>query len=985
MLTVKLIIINRESNKMKYLFLIFLVLVNILNANETNLTNISLQLQWKHQFESAGFYIAKEKGFYKDVGLELEIKEYNRGVNITEDVINNRSTFGINNSSLLLDKSKGSDIVLLNAILQSSPHALISLKSSNIISLKDFKNKTIMIDENAANTAAFISMLQSKQVSFNDLNVIPQTFNINDLINKKIDISSVFTTNEPYLLNQQGIEYNIWDPKDYGFNLYELLLFTSSIHILNDSKMVENFQKASLKGWEYAFSNINEVVELILEKYNSQNKSRDALIYEATELRKLAYYKTDDLGDIEPHNIQRIFDIYNVLGLTKKTIDLDEFIFNSKSNLFTKKEKEYLKNNKFNVYINNWKPFSSYDNKKDSFTGLSVDFWTKISKFASIDGSLNYVNSFSNLLRNSKDDSNAITLSLSSTKDRVKFGAFSKPYVSFPIAIATNIKEDYLVDLVHLKGKRVAVGKNFSAHKLLNKHYPNIIFVPVENTTEALSLLANEEVYAAADILPALSKYLNEYAYSNLKISGISEFKFDVRMMVNKKNKRLIPILNKAIDAISADDRKLINNKWTTYNKSIEKIDYFLLSIILIPIVIILIFILILYYNQKKYISELEKKEKFIQSQSLKLKKGQKVLSQYVLYTRTDLNGIITDASDAFCRLSGYSRNELLGEPHEIIRQLDRDKDFLSTLREHIKSKKIWTGDMKNLTKDGNYFWVSSTISPEYNDKDNIIGYVSIKSDITAKKEFERQHLQLIEQAKMASLGEMIGNIAHQWRQPLSVISVIASGIKMQKESNMLKDSFFYETMDSIIEQTNYLSSTIDTFKDFIKQEHLKQEIVIQEEIMQALTIMKPTLKSNFIDLIDHINYDSFDVIISNKGELTQVIINLLNNAKDVLVSRSIDSPLISIILKKNHTQVIITIEDNAGGIEENILPHIFEPYFTTKHQSQGTGLGLYMSYQIITESLEGKININNTNKGAMFVITLPLDNNNLLKNELNT
>jgi nitrogen fixation/metabolism regulation signal transduction histidine kinase len=232
--------------------------------------------------------------------------------------------------------------------------------------------------------------------------------------------------------------------------------------------------------------------------------------------------------------------------------------------------------------------------------------------------------------------------------------------------------------------------------------------------------------------------------------------------------------------------------------------------------------------------------------------------------------------------------------------------------------------------------------------------------------------LQLLNQSKMASLGDMIANIAHQWRQPLSIISTIASGMKLEKEYDLLSDEKFNKYCDSIVNKTEYLSQTIDTFRNFIKEEKEVKEILIQDSIEMALGIIDTTLKNNHIELIVDIHsVDKIKLYIVS-GELEQVIINVINNAKDILMERFITNPFVKISLKKYNDTIFIIIEDNGGGINKDIIGKIFEPYFTTKHQSQGTGLGLHMSYKIVKESLKGNIYVENTGIGAKFFIEMP-------------
>ena len=250
-----------------------------------------------------------------------------------------------------------------------------------------------------------------------------------------------------------------------------------------------------------------------------------------------------------------------------------------------------------------------------------------------------------------------------------------------------------------------------------------------------------------------------------------------------------------------------------------------------------------------------------------------------------------------------------------------------------------------------------------------------MEEKIKNREELNRkQDKQLYDTAKMAQMGEMIGNIAHQWRQPLSVISTAASGMKIEKEFDILDDDKFNNYCDSIERNTQYLSDTIDTFRDFIKEKKELKEVVLQDRINGALNIISSSLNNYFIKLINEIDYDKKIKVTLVLGELSQVIINIINNAKDVLVEKKIDEPYIKIACISKNTTATITIEDNGGGIPKDIIGKIFDPYFTTKHQTQGTGLGLHMSYKIITESLQGKLYVKNTDVGAMFVIELPIN-----------
>jgi signal transduction histidine kinase len=241
-----------------------------------------------------------------------------------------------------------------------------------------------------------------------------------------------------------------------------------------------------------------------------------------------------------------------------------------------------------------------------------------------------------------------------------------------------------------------------------------------------------------------------------------------------------------------------------------------------------------------------------------------------------------------------------------------------------------------------------------------------------------KQQNLIAQQSKMAAMGEMIGNIAHQWRQPLSSISTSATGMKLQKEMNILEDKFLIQGLDQINKSVQYLSETIDDFRNFFKPNKNKSEFNIQDTIDKVINLLNSQFISNGIKIIKSGN----DIKINTfENELIQVIINLLNNSRDELIKKdSKDEKLIFIGVFEDKNNLVLEIKDNAGGISEDIIDRVFEPYFTTKYQSQGTGIGLYMSNQIIA-GMEGFISVLNeefefegkTYNGAVFKITIPL------------
>ncbi|MGB0990806.1 MAG: sensor histidine kinase, partial [Halarcobacter sp.] len=207
----------------------------------------------------------------------------------------------------------------------------------------------------------------------------------------------------------------------------------------------------------------------------------------------------------------------------------------------------------------------------------------------------------------------------------------------------------------------------------------------------------------------------------------------------------------------------------------------------------------------------------------------------------------------------------------------------------------------------------------------------------------------------------MLENIAHQWRQPLSVISTCTSGILLQKEFKTLDDEILVDSLNNIMNTTTYLSNTIDDFKNFFERDKQKIEFDLAKTVDKTLDLVELSFKNNDIEI--RRNYAKSIMVNNYKNEFMQVLLNIINNAKDAILSKfdnSNDKKIICISIIETEEKIKIEIQDNAGGVPEDIKDKIFEPYFTTKHQSQGTGIGLFMTQEIVTKHMEGELEVEN-------------------------
>ena len=559
------------------ILLIQIIFIAYAVANNTSLEKVSLQLHWKQQFEFAGYFIAKEKGFFKDVGIDVDILEYHNGINLTQSVISKEHTFAIGYSNTILDEINTNKIVLLSANFQSSPHVLVSLKSSNINSIKDFKNKKIMIDKEATQSAAFISMLQANGISFDDMLIEKPSFKVEHLIDGTVDLASYYYTNETYTLDKKAIAYNIWDPKDYGFDFYSDILFTSKEELEKYPLLVENFRTASLKGWEYAFNHIDETVDIILQKYNSQNKTQGELLYEARALKELAYHDNIPFGTIQKEKIQRLIDIYTLLGLYKNNTNIDELIYQGSNKFYlTPVEQEYLKKKKvINMCVDpDWMPFEKIENGQH--IGMAADYFNIIKEKTNLDIELIKTTSWSESLDFTKQRKCDILSFLMTTPERKKYLDFTTAYFKAPIVMATKSDVPFINDFNSLKGKKLGLPKGYAFIEVLRADYPDLTIVEVDNIDDGLKKVVQGEIYGYIGTLATIGYSFQKKFTGELKISGKFDGTWDFSVGVRNDDPILLNIFQKAVNSIDKESEQKILNKWLSINY-VKETDYSLL------------------------------------------------------------------------------------------------------------------------------------------------------------------------------------------------------------------------------------------------------------------------------------------------------------------------------------------------------------------------------------------------------------------------
>ena len=320
-----------------------------------------------------------------------------------------------------------------------------------------------------------------------------------------------------------------------------------------------------------------------------------------------------------------------------------------------------------------------------------------------------------------------------------------------------------------------------------------------------------------------------------------------------------------------------------------------------------------------------------------------------------DINLILTDVQ--MPEIDGF-------EFAEYLKDIDKTKDipliFITGIyaKEEYQKKGYDIGAIEYITKPINDTLLNAKLKV----------YIDLFNEQKRKEEeIQKKDHVLIQQAKMATMGEMLGVISHQMKQPLNVLSLYCSDVKDSYKFDEIDDKFIDDFAINTKAQIEFLSKTIDGFREFFDPHKSKSLFKIEDAVKKSLKLIDTQLSLHNVQINLNINDESVFGVIT---ELEQVILNLLTNAKDAFIEKDIQERIITITSNKSSEGVMLSIEDNAGGIMKENLDKIFDPYFTTKEE--GTGTGLYMVKLVIKSSFNGDLKIENSNIGAKFIITLP-------------
>jgi len=415
-----------------------------------------------------------------------------------------------------------------------------------------------------------------------------------------------------------------------------------------------------------------------------------------------------------------------------------------------------------------WSPFEYIDDEYE-YVGMAAEYINLVGQKLGIDFDVERDKPWSDVVDSVKNRQLDMFSCVVPTEQRRQYADFTRPYLSFPMVIVTGDQVTYVNGLKDLRDETVAVVRGYATQDLLEKNHPEISLYLADNVGDALEQLSHGKVYAYIGNIATVSDVIRREGLTNIKISGETPYRYELSMAVRNDWPEFLPILQKALDSISDAERDQIYHNWIKLRYE-HGFDYDLMWKILAGVFLVVSIILLWNRRLSAEVSKRIEAEKLAQDAHTRLECTNKqlvnyfdIVDKYVITSSTDINGKITSTSEAFCAISGYSEEELLGNSHAILRHEDMPARVYTDMWKTIKRGKTWEGEIKNRKKDGGYYWVQAYISPSFNEDGEIIGYTAIREDITDRKRaeelsitdeltslFNRRHFNLIFAQEMA-------------------------------------------------------------------------------------------------------------------------------------------------------------------------------------------------------------------------------------------
>ncbi|TRZ98127.1 MAG: PAS domain S-box protein, partial [Rhodocyclaceae bacterium] len=526
---------------------------------------VALQLKWFHQFQFAGYYAAKARGYYAAEGLDVDIRPLDPRETVVDQVVSGKAEYGIGDSGIVADYARGSPIVALAAIFQHDPLVFISRTQSGIISPYEMAGKRLMFDAKGSDEGPLRAMLAEAGLTPDKFTYVQHSYDKDDLASGKVDVMSAYLTDQPFYFRGRGIPINIINPQTYGLDFYGDLIFTSERELQGNPGRSERFVRASLKGWQYALDHPEEMIQLIKRQYQSA-LSLEHLRFEAAETHKMILPESVPLGLLNADRLRRLASIYAERKLAPPLSDrqLNRFVFTSRPVLtLTEQERAWLKAHPV-IRVGIDRDFAPYEwlNGEGNFVGVNADILRLLETRLGVRFEVIKGKTWQQTLDMAKAGELDMLTDAVNTPDRRGYLNFTAPFIKSSIVVVNDGRKGYVDDLRQLHGKRVAVKQGYFMQEVLARDHPQIQLVTTPDEVTAFALLKENQADAYVGDAPSLNYLIQQSGELSLRISGTTEYHSAHSMAAIHRHPELLGILEKTLAAIPQSDYDDSLNRW---------------------------------------------------------------------------------------------------------------------------------------------------------------------------------------------------------------------------------------------------------------------------------------------------------------------------------------------------------------------------------------------------------------------------------------
>lgn len=873
---------------------------------------VTLQLRWSHQFQFAGYYAAKAMGYYEDVGLDVSFRERRPGMDNVEEVLAERAQFGVGDSELLLDVSHGKPLVVLGVIFQHAPNIILSRADSKIQTPEDLRGKRLMIID--SNATSLWAMLARVGIAPDELQLQRLTWSTRELINGETDAMSAYLTSQPYELKSRGIPVNIIRPITYGIDFYGDNLFTTRDLAEKDPQLVEKFAQASFRGWKFAMEHPEQTITIIQNNYPTKSSS-DQLRYEANTMRELILPRLVEIGSMNHKRWEEIAEQYINLGLLEKAPPLETFLY----------------------------------------TPREVRRQEKLARWAPI----------------------------------------LVPVVLVAIVIAL-----LLLYFNHRLNKAIRqrteeLDRSRSNVRQVLDLVPNIIYA---KNREGRFLLANQ---AMADSLGLHSEDLVGVRHKDVHPDKEQARAMDLDDMT---------VIQTGLPKTSMEEQYLHVDGTTHWLQSTRlpftPADSTEQAVLTLAVDIT--------HRRRADAALKESEERF-----------RAIFNQtYQMTCIVDLDGIIIHINETTLSTFRLKVEDIKGKPFADAPWWQNDEETRKHLQEIIHmamNGKTIHEEIRTMLPGGDSITLDFTLKPALSEEGEITLLIAEGRDISDLKRSQSELIQLNEELesrvaertsnlektktdliesleqlkktqeelimseKMAALGGLVAGVAHEINTPLGVgvtaITHLQSKIielKAKYHKGTLKKSNLERFLEVGEESSKTIMTNLERAAELIKSfkqvaadqsSEKARQFNLKEYVDEVLLSLRPKYKRT-----KHVieNRCPDITLYSYPGVFMQIITNLLVNSlthayKDdeaghIIIDGSVDGETLT-----------FRFSDDGCGIAPEHAGKVFDPFYTTGQDTGGTGLGLHIVFNTVTQNLGGTVRLKSEpGKGSLFVITMP-------------